>query len=261
MTFLKFSVLFTGIFLSTIPILSAQIGSSAADQKAEEVLTRAIESLGGERYLKATSQVGRGKYSVIRDKAVISFQSFSDTIVYPDKERTEFKGNGSHTIQVNTGDAGWVYDGDQKLLKDQNEGQIANFKLGLRTSIDYLMRGAWRGDADLTYVGKRLATLGKRNDVVKLSYKDGFTVEFEFADDGLPQKAIYNITAVSGDTIKEEDRYAQFVDINGIKAPFIIDRFRGGTQVSRINYESVEFNGNISNSIFAKPGSAKDIKK
>jgi hypothetical protein len=190
----------------------------------------------------------------------MSFQSFTDTIVFPEKERTEFKGNGSHTIQVNTGSTGWVYDGDQKLVKEQNEGQIANFKLGLQTSIDYLLRGAWRGNAELTYLGKRPATLGRRNDVVKLTYKDGFTVEFEFADDGLPQKAIYDITAVSGDTIKEEDRYAQFIDVNGIRAPFIIDRFRGGTQVSRINYESIEFDRSISQSLFAKPASAKKIK-
>ena len=33
----------------------------------------------------------------------------------------------------------------------------------------------------MTYVGNRPATLGKRNDVVRLTYKDGLVVEFEFA--------------------------------------------------------------------------------
>jgi hypothetical protein len=132
--------------------------------------------------------------------------------------------------------------------------------MGLRTSIDFLLRGAWRSEGALTYVGKRPATLGKRNDVVKLTYKDGFSLEFEFADDGLPQKAIYNMNAVDGEILKEEDRYAQFVEVQGIKTPFVVDRYRAGRQVSRINYESIEFNRHVSDAYFAKPGSPKDIK-
>ena len=61
--------------------------------------------------------------------------------------------------------------------------------------------------------------------------------------------------------IKEEDRYAQFIDVNGVKAAFIIDRFTGGAQASRINYESIELNLNIPDSAFAKPANVKDAKK
>ena len=114
-----------------------------SDDKAEAVIAKAIQSLGGDRYLQVRSQVGRGKYSIFRDNAVISFQSFLDVIVFPDKERTEFKGAGSKTIQTNTGSTGWVYDGDQKLVKVQSESQISSFKKGLRSTFDYLLRGAW----------------------------------------------------------------------------------------------------------------------
>jgi hypothetical protein len=231
------------------------------DEKAEAVLAKAIQSLGGDRYLQVKSQVGRGKYSVMRDNTVVSFQSFTDVIVFPDKERTDFRGGGSRTTQTNYGSTGWVYDGDLKIVKSQNEGQISNFKQGLRSNFDYLLRGSWRSEAELTYVGKRPATLGKRNEVVKLTFKDGFWVEYEFAaDDGLPQKAIYTRLAVDDETIKEEDRYAQFIDVDGVKTPFIIDRFRNGRAVSRINYESVEFNKLVPESVFLKPGSAKDLK-
>ena len=232
------------------------------DAKAEEVLFKAVTNLGGNRYLQVKSQVGRGKFSVIKENTLISFQTFVDVIVFPDKERTDFKGGGSRTIQTNSGNTGWVYDGDQELIKVQNEGQIANFKQGIRTSLDNLLRGGWKNEAELTYIGRRPATLGKRNDVVKLTYKDGFAVEFEFAaDDGLPQKAIYKRTNPDGEEIKEEDRYAQFIDVAGIKTPFIIDRVSNGTPSSRINYQSIEFNKNIPDSIFAKPSNVKDAKK
>lgn len=242
--------------------VSGQAADPASQEKANEVIAKAIRNLGGDRYLQVKTQIGRGKFSVIRDRAVVSFQTFIDVIVFPNKERTQFKGGGSLTVQANSGDTGWVYDGDQGAIKDQNEGQIANFKLGIRTSLDHLLRGYWKGDGVLTYVGKRPATLGKRNDVVKLTYSDGFSVEFEFAaDDGLPQKALYKRPALSGDDVKEEDRYAQFLEIGGIKSPYIIDKYIDGTPASRINYESIEFDKTISDTIFAKPANAKEAKK
>ena len=230
------------------------------DEKAEAVLKQAIEKLGGEKYLNVKSQIGRGKFSVIQSGAVVSFQSFVDILVFPDKERTEFKGSAK-TIQTNTGETGWIYDGDAEMFKEQDAAQVENFKRGIRTSLDNLLRGSWRKDGTLTYIGKRPATLGKRNEVVKLVYTDGLTVEFEFSDEFMPVKALYKRTNSEDEEVKEEDRYAQFIEVNGIKTPFIIDRFTNGAPSSRINYETVEFNKNISDSIFTKPKTAKEAKK
>ena len=230
-------------------------------EKAEAVIARAVQTLGGAGYLGVRSQVGRGLFSSMREGQILSFQKFVDVIVFPDKERTEFKGQGSFVIQTNTGNTGWVFDGDQGVIKVQNEKQVNDFRIGIRTSLDGLLRGYWKGDADLSYVGRRPSTLGKRNDVVKLTYKDGFTVEFEFADDGTPQKSLYKRTESDGVASKEEDRYAQFLDVGGIKAPFIVDRFSDGKQASRINYESIEVNKNINDSWFVKPANTKDAKK
>lgn len=232
-----------------------------SDAQAEAVLKKAIQTLGGEKYLNVKSQVGRGKFSVMQGGTVVSFQSFVDVIVFPDKERTEFKGGGVKSVQTNAGASGWVYDGEQDLIKIQDEKQIENFRRGIRTSLDNLLRGQWRGEATVAYVGKRPATLGKRNDVVRLAYKDGFAVEFEFAaDDGLPQKAIYKRQNADNEEIREEDRYAQFVETDGIKAPYIIDHLINGVQTSRINYETIEYNRPIPDSIFAKPASPKELR-
>ncbi len=249
------------ICLAGIPVSSFS-QTEKNDLQAEAVLQKAIKNLGGDKYLQVKTQIGRGKYSLMREGAVVLFQSFIDVIVFPDKERTEFKGGGIKSVQTNVGDAGWTFDGDAELIKIQNEKQIADFKRGIRVSLDHLLRGSWRNDATLAYVGKRAATLGKRNDVVKLTYKDGLIVEFEFAaDDGVPQKAIYSRFNADSEETKEEDRYAQFVDVGGVKAPFIIDRFTKGVQSSRINYETIEFNKVVPELIFAKPASPKELKK
>lgn len=235
--------------------------NNKSDEKAEAILKRSVQNLGGEKYMQVKSIVGRGKFSQMRDNAVISFQNFVDVIVYPDKERTEFKSSLSRIVQTNVGESGWIFDGDAQTINEQTKEQIEGFKRGVRTSLDNLLRGSWRGKAILTYVGRRPASLGKRNDVVKLTFEDGFSVEFEFSDEGMPMKAIYKRLNADNEEIKEEDRYAQFVDVQGIKAPFIIDHFSGKQQTSRINYESVEFNKNIPDSIFNKPKSAKELKK
>ena len=255
------SLLKTLSLLVCLCFLATAGAAQTRDEKAEAILKKAVEAMGGDNYLKVKSLVGRGKFSLTRQGMIGSFQSFVDVIVYPDKERTELKEFGRKNVQTNAGDSGWFFDGQTQVVSDQSETQVNEFKRGMNVNLDNFLRGAWRGKADLTYVGRREASLGKRNDVVKLTYKDGFAVEFEISDDGMPVKALYKRTNPEGTEIKEEDRYAQFVDIQGVKAPFIIDHFSGGVHTSRINYETIEFNKTVPDSIFTKPSNAKDLKK
>jgi hypothetical protein len=118
----------------------------------------------------------------------------------------------------------------------------------------------------LSYVGRREAGIGRRNEVVRLSYPDGFWVEYEFgADDGMPAKVLYQRKQKNRDTdeeevIKEEDRLHKQISLEGILTPLIIDHYRNGTQTSRIGYETVEFNKPIADSFFAKPANFKALK-
>lgn len=252
-----FSLFFTLIFCHFTSAQSAQI-----DNKAEAIVKRGVENLGGEKYLRATSQIGRGRYSILREGALISFQSFIDVMIFPDKGRTEFKTGGAKNVQTNSGGAGWIFDGEAQVINVQSKEQIENYKRGLRTSLDNLLRGGWRKEnAKLQFGGRRQAGLGRRNDVVKLIFADDFTVEFEFSDDGTPVKSIYKRKNADDSIVIEEDRYAQFIDVQGIKTPFIVDHFSNGIQTSRVNYESVEFNKAIPEAIFVQPKSAKELKK
>jgi outer membrane lipoprotein-sorting protein len=254
-------------FLSTLALLTITAVASAAaqaqpgnDVNALIVVSKAVKQLGGDRYLNVTSEVGRGSFSQLRKEGVASYQTFTDAIVFPDKERTDFKGS-SRSTQVNTGDTGWIYDGDQEIIKIQTPVQIENFKRGLRTSLDTLLRGQWRGQATLSYVGRRQGGIGKRNDVVRLTYSDGFAVEFEFDDSGTPVKALYTHKNLGDDIVKDEDRYGQFVDFDGVKTALVVDHYLDGQPISRINYDSFEFNKHIPDSVFTKPATPKEAKK
>ena len=235
--------------------------------KAEAIVSRAIEVLGGNAYLNVKTVVGRGFFTTYHEGVSQIPARFLDYISYPDKERTEFTGDGIRVIQTNTGETGWLYDGATKSLSDMKGAQIEDFKRSMRTSVENLLHGWWKKEnATLSYVGRREAGLARRNETVRLSYPDGFWVEYEFAaKEGLPAKVIYRTTRKKSDSdeteeVTEEDRLAKPITIAGITAPWVIDHYIEGTQTSRIGYESVEYNSAFADSLFLKPANIKSLK-
>ncbi len=241
--------------------------STIPDDKAEKILQKAIQAVGGDAYLKVQTVIGHGYFTEYKDGISQIPAKFVDYIVYPDRERTEFTSSGARTIQTNTADKGWLFDGAAKTLKDQNAQQLDEFRVGMLTSMENLLRGWWRQKgAVLTYVGRREAGLGRRNETVRISYLDGFWVEYEFATtDGTPAKVLYKRKRKNVDTdemqeVSEEDRLLKPVTIDGVVTPFVIDHFRNGVQTSRIAYESVEYDKPLTDSLFAKPANIKAVK-
>lgn len=237
------------------------------EDKAEKIVQRGLQGMGGDRYLNVKTVIGRGFFTDYHDGVSGIPMRFVDYIVYPDKERTEFSGGGQRLIQTNTRNTGWIYDGAALTLKDQTAEQLEDFRMATRTGLEALLRGGWRSaGAKLTYAGRREAGVGRRNEAVRLTYPDGFWIEYEFSsDDGMPAKVLYQRKIKKPDSeemdeVPEEDRIYKPITIDGIVAPYVIDHFRGGVQTSRTNYESVEFNKKLEESLFAKPASFKAVK-
>jgi hypothetical protein len=235
---------------------------AANDEKAEQIVKRALEAQGGNAFLGVRTIIGRGYYTPF-DKGVSTVpQPFVDYLVFPDRERTEFRGALGLVIQTNDRDTGWTYERSTRALADMTPEQVQDFRRAMRTSTDSLLRGWWRKEgARLTYLGRREAGLAKRNEAVRVTYPDGFTVDYEIgARDFLPAKTFFKRKSAEGEEVEEEDRYASYTNVSGINMPFVIDRFRGGEQLSRINYNSIEFNAPVADTLFAKPANIKALK-
>ena len=261
------------MFLCCLPLsLAAQSNTpppktGKVDPKAEAIVTRGIEVLGGSAYLNVRTVVGRGFYTAFQDGLSQLPARFLDYLVYPDRERTEFTSNGIRVIQTNSSGTGWVFDGATKTISDMKAGQIEDFKRSMRTSVENLLRGWWKKEgASLSYLGRREAGLARRNETVRLTYPDGFWVEYEFAaKEGLPAKVIYKRVRTKADSneteeLTEEDRLAKPITIGGITAAWVIDHFINGIQTSRINFESIAYNEPASDSLFVKPVNIKSLK-
>jgi len=210
---------------TTPPAISNKAPSGSADEKSEQILKRAVEVLGGSNYLNVRTVVGRGFFTTYVEGMSQIPARFLDYIAYPDRERTEFTGAGIQTIQTNVGDTGWLYDGALKTINDQKGPQIEEFKRGLRTSVENLLRGWYQKEGGkVNYVGRREAGLARRNETVRLTYPDGFWIEYEFAaKEGLPAKIIYKRSRKNPDSgdleeTTEEDRLAKPITIDGVTA-------------------------------------------
>ncbi len=237
--------------------------SAETDAKAEAIVQRAVETLGGRAYLDVKNITSRGIFTPFQEGRATLPNTFVDYLVFPDRERAEFRGQSGRYIQTNDGERGWLFDAAARKILDLKPEQVADYRLTIRTGLDNLLRGWWRagGGAKLAYVGRREAGIGRRNEVVRLTYADGLAVEFEFgAKDNLPAKVLYKKANKEGEETEEEDRYAQFLNINGVIVPFVIDHYRAGTQTSRVNYQTVEFNRSVPESLFARPADIKSIK-
>ena len=258
------------ILLLILSLLVAQTPAPPAtsvDEKSQQIIDHAVEVLGGQKYLGVQTVIGKGFYTTFKDGMSQLPARFLDYISYPDSERTEFTGAGIKTIQTNSGNTGWTFDGAVKKISDQSPAQVADFKQAIKTSLEYLLKGYWKKEGGkITYVGRREAGLARRNETIRLTYPDGWWIEYEFgAKDYLPAKIIYKRQRKdmdSGDMVEvtEEDQLLKFITIDGVTAPWVVDHFVNGKQTSRINYESVQYNQRFAENIFTKPTDLKAIK-
>jgi hypothetical protein len=238
------------------------------DEKAQQIVQRALKAVGGDRYSQVKTLIGRGLFTDYKDGVSQIPSKFVDYVSYPDKERTEFNGGRARIVQTNFRDGGWIYDGAALTLKDQSPQQLEEFKITMRVGLENLLHGWWREQgAKLTYAGRREAgVIGRRNEAVRLTYPDGFWIEYEFgADDGIPAKILYerkhkNRETEEIESTTEEDRLHKLITIDGITAPYIIDHYSNKVQTSRIAYDTVEYNKPVADTLFTKPASIKAIK-
>jgi hypothetical protein len=238
------------------------------DEKAQQVIQRALKVVGGDRYLQVKTIIGHGLFTNFIDGVSQIPTKFVDYVVYPDKERTEFNGGGARTVQTNVKGGGWIYDGGALTLKDQTPQQLDEFKTSVRVGLENLLRGGWREQgAKLSYAGRREAgVIGRRNEAVRLTYPDEFWVEYEFsADDGSPAKVLYerkhkNRETEEIESFNEEDRLHKMITIDGVTVPFVIDHYSNKIQTSRIAYDTIEYNKTVADSMFAKPANIKALK-
>ncbi|MCI0488451.1 MAG: hypothetical protein L0229_17825 [Blastocatellia bacterium] len=239
----------------------AQDDEENGPEQAASLIREAIKARGGDAYLQVRTLVSHGQYTPFAKGAPGLPQEFVDTIVYPETERTEFSKGKTKFIQTNSGDSGWIYDAQQKMIRDQTEEQVKRFQQGMRHDIDNVLRRIWKEPGvKLVFIGRREVWRNTFSHAVRIESKDGESVTLHFdLRSHLPLMMEYKSVGEEG-TTNDQVRYARWVSYQGIMFPAIQDFYREGQQSARVAYDSVRFNENVPDKLFVKPTDIKEVK-
>ena len=253
-----------------VTMLGAPVMAQKADPRdpknAElgiQLIKQVIENRGGARYQNFKTMLAEGQFTPFDNGVSTVPAPFTYWHILFGKERVDF-GKGkkkNRRIQVNVGQTGWVYDGDAETLKDQTAQQIKTHVEDSRFDIDRILRVGWNAEGvEVRFAGREELRPGERADVVAIKFDSDVTVHLWLdRSTRLPLSLIYERMEAGG-LVKNEYRFFQWVAYDGVKFPNIVDFYRDGVQMNRVNYASVKLDAPISEEIFAKPASVKAIK-
>jgi hypothetical protein len=257
--------LFARALVVVAAILPATMIAQDTDEndpaKAAALVREAVAARGGEAFLKVTSLESRGQFTPF-EKAVSGDPTpFVDYVVYPMRERTEFGKGDTKFIQTNSETANWVYDANQRMIRDQKEEQVKQFQQGARFELENLLRtAAKQSGVKLVYLGRREAWRNTFSEALRVDFEDGGSATMHFdSRSKLPLMVEYKSVGEEG-PVNNEVRYYRWVDFAGIKFATIQDSYRNGKQSARVSYDTVSFNVVLQDKLFAKPSNIKEVK-
>ncbi len=243
-------------YLASSPRTSGQGGPDDPERRGRSLLQRAVEALGGSKYANVKTFVGTGVYSPFNEKGERGLVvAFVDYIRYPDSERTEFGKGKSRLIQTNVGLNGWIFDGEQKKLRDQTPEEIASHQRGLQHNIDTIIR-SWQQAVKVRALPELLLWFRQRGTGIELSLRppDGSSetvTVFVDPDNNRPVRLSYG---------NEEDRFYLYQTFNGVQIPLTIDHYKADVQTARIRYDGVELDRPLDAKLFEKPAHVNQVK-
>jgi hypothetical protein len=253
--------LLCAIALGLSSVSFAQEQDENGHAKAEALIRAAIKARGGDTYVNVRSVISRGQHTPFLKGVSGDPSSFVDYIAYPDRERTEFGKGDRKYIQTNSLNSGWIYDGAQKMIRDQTEEQVKDFQQSIRHDIDNLLRNRWKEPGtQLVYIGRREAWKNTFSEAIQINPPDGSSITIHFNPrDHLPLMAEYK-TIREGASVTNQVRYFRWVEFGGILFPTFQDFYRDGQQTGRASFDEVSFNVDVPEKLFVKPSNIKEVK-
>lgn len=260
-------MLLAGLIVVAVSTVAMAQKADPRDPKNAELgvqlIKQVIEARGGAKYSSFKTMLAEGQFTPFDNGVSTVPAPFTYWHILFGKERVDF-GKGkkkNRRIQVNVGQTGWVYDGDAETLKDQTAQQIKTHNEDSRFDIDRILREGWKAEGvEVRFAGREELRPGERADVVAIKFDSNLTAHLWLdRNTRLPLNLIYERTE-GGGLVRNEYRFFQWVAYDGVKFPNIVDFYRDGIQMNRVNYSSVKLDAPIGEEIFAKPASVKAIK-
>jgi hypothetical protein len=227
--------------------LAAQSPSQAAsplpsriDPKAQQLLDRTIQGLGGAAFLDFKSQTSSGRIYAITDEATAGLDVFESSVVYPDKRRFSY-GKKKPVTLVNNGDRAWEL--DRLGVTRQLPEQLRRWKLSVRYGLENLLRVHIHDPGILIQDGGVDFVDNVPTHVVDIIETGGGQAKLYLNKQTLlPVRIDYQSRNPHTNEWDDfSDVYSDYQNIQGIQTPMHLARFLNGERVSEVFRHTVRY--------------------
>jgi hypothetical protein len=219
-----------------------------------ETLNQMIDALGGQTFIDVDDIHTTGRYFAFTRGELSGSDLFIDYIKFPDMERTELGIGKNKAITINHGKEGMKVEG-KKDPADQTPGEVAEFRKGFQTSLDYVLRFVVQ-DKQTTIQNLSPEIIRfKRTDVVEL--RDASKNRIRFYIDRETHLPIKMQVRRNDDAKLREEEYANWHKFQGVSTALFVSRYTDGVKTMEIRPETVVYNSKLSDTLFTQLTPAK----
>jgi len=206
---------------------------SHIDPKAQLVLDRVIQALGGPAFLKVKRLTTKGRIYSITNEATSAFAPFESYFEYPDKRRFSY-GKNPPVILINNGDQAWEL--DRMGQTTQLPEQIRRWKISTTYSLENLLRLRIREPGVLIQPGGVDFVDNVATQSLDMVDAQGTELKLDLnRQTFLPVSVTYRVRdPKTGDWNDFADVYSDYKNVDGVMTPMHIARFLDGDRVSEV---------------------------
>jgi len=206
---------------------------SHVDPKAQQILDRVIEKLGGPAFLKVKRLTTKGRTFSIRNEVTSAYAPFESYFEYPDKRRFSY-GKTKPVILVNNGDQAWEL--DQMGMTTQLPEQVQRWQVSTRYSLENLLRLRIHEPGVLIQMGGVDFVDNIATQSLDMVDAQGTELKLDLNRQTLlPVSVTYRVhDPKTGDWNDYADVYSEYKNIDGVLTPMHIARFMDGDRVSEV---------------------------
>jgi len=210
------------------------------DPKAQQVLDRVIQALGGPAFLNVKRLTTRGRIFSIRDEVTTGFAPFESAVEYPDKRRFSF-GKNPPVILINNGDQAWEL--DRMGQTSQTPEQAWRWRISNRYSLENLLRLRIHEPGTLIQEGGVDFVDNVATQALDIVDAQGTQLKMDLNRRTiLPVRVSYRVrNPMTDDWTDFADVYSDYKNIQGVVTPMHIARFLDDERVSEIFRSSGQY--------------------
>ena len=222
------------------------------DPKAQELLDKVIQALGGPAFLRFKTLTTHGRAFSISNEEMTGLAPYESFVEYPDKRRFSY-GKKKPVVLVNNGDNAWELDRYGVIL--QPPEQVRRWKITNRYSLENLLRLCIREPGILIQMGGVDFVDNLPARVVEII--DASQVPIKLYVNRVSLRPVRVTYQVLNPQSQEQDEYADdysdYQVIQGIATPMHIGRFVNDERVAEIFRSSARYDENYPPSYFSQP--------